>query len=201
MRARSGPEPRDSIRSARRSRVARIAATAAAPQLASGMRLVEIAPDCAGAGRRWIRPCKVWSWSRRRCAPRMLRITPRRLGEHVWPGVACAHCRSTGTCVVEPRDSTTDFRLRVVTPELLRAMPRASTGVSRGGRATATQSSGAGSEVLQLRDYRSGDPQHLDRLESDSAQRPAGQPRFFGGSAPRDRHCDRRGPRECAARR
>lgn len=86
-----------------------------------------------------------------------LRATPRRLGEYPWPDVRARIAGPLGLAWWT-RGLTTDFRLQVV-PELLRDDARRIGAVSAGARSRSML--GAGAEVLQLRDYRSGDPQHL----------------------------------------
>lgn len=86
-----------------------------------------------------------------------LRATPRRLGEYAWPDVRARIAGPLGLAWWTRR-LTTDFRLQVV-PELLRDDARRIGAVSTGARSRSML--GAGAEVLQLRDYRSGDPQHL----------------------------------------
>ncbi len=86
-----------------------------------------------------------------------LRITPRRLGEHTWPST---HTRLAGPLGLAwwTKRLVTDFRLRVV-PELLRDDARRMGAAAAGAKPRPI--AGTGSEVLQLRDYRIGDPQHL----------------------------------------
>ncbi|HEY5809518.1 MAG TPA: DUF58 domain-containing protein [Povalibacter sp.] len=86
-----------------------------------------------------------------------LRITPRRLGEHTWPAIRVRIAGPLGLAWW-PTRLATDFSLRVM-PELLRDDSRHLGAVSTGAKPRHT--TGAGSEVLQLRDYRSGDPQQL----------------------------------------
>ena len=86
-----------------------------------------------------------------------LRVTPRRLGEHQWPNVRARVAGPLGLAWWTKRLSA-DFRLQVV-PEMMRADSRSLGGVKSGARATAVV--GGGAEVLQLRDYQAGDPQHL----------------------------------------
>lgn len=86
-----------------------------------------------------------------------LRITPRRLGEHVWPTVRARVAGPLGLAWW-PKRLATDFKLRVI-PEVLRNDVRHPGAVSAGARPR--QMSGTGAEVLQLRDYRSGDPQNF----------------------------------------
>jgi uncharacterized protein (DUF58 family) len=86
-----------------------------------------------------------------------LRITPRRLGEFAWPDVRARIAGPLGLAWWGRR-LPTNFTFRVV-PE--RLMDNASsTGAVRAGSRTRSLL-GAGSEVLQLRDYRPGDPQNL----------------------------------------
>lgn len=84
-----------------------------------------------------------------------LRITPRRLGEHVWPAMRARIAGPLGLAWWSKRLAT-DFKLRVI-PEVLREGAKRAGAVSSG--AKPRQLIGAGSEVMQLRDYRSGDPQ------------------------------------------
>lgn len=86
-----------------------------------------------------------------------LRATPRRLGEYPWPAVRARIAGPLGLAWWK-RKLVTDFRFQVV-PELLRDDARRAGAVSTGVRSRSIL--GAGAEVLQLRDYRSGDPQHL----------------------------------------
>lgn len=86
-----------------------------------------------------------------------LRATPRRLGEYAWPNVRARIAGPLGLAWWTRR-LVTDFRLQVV-PELLRDDARRTGAVSTGARARSLL--GAGAEVLQLRDYRNGDPQHV----------------------------------------
>jgi uncharacterized protein (DUF58 family) len=90
-------------------------------------------------------------------ASAVLRITPRRLGEHAWPAL---HARLGGPLGLAwwSRRLEVDFKLRVL-PEVLGGGGRSFGAVSTGARAQPI--SGTGSEVLQLRDYRAGDSQHL----------------------------------------
>jgi uncharacterized protein (DUF58 family) len=90
-------------------------------------------------------------------AQTQLRVTPRRLGEHRWPPVRVRIAGPLGLAWWSQK-LTADFKLQVV-PEMMRADSRGLGGVRGGARATAVV--GAGAEVLQLRDYRPGDPQHL----------------------------------------
>ncbi|HMN46415.1 MAG TPA: DUF58 domain-containing protein [Povalibacter sp.] len=86
-----------------------------------------------------------------------LRITPRRLGEHAWPAIRTRIAGPLGLAWW-PKRLATDFRLQVM-PEVLRDDARRAGAVSSG--AKPRQLAGTGSEVLQLRDYRAGDPQQL----------------------------------------
>jgi uncharacterized protein (DUF58 family) len=86
-----------------------------------------------------------------------IRMTPRKLGLHVWP--------SMGTRIAGPlgvawwsRKLEPNYSMRVM-PELLRDGARRMGSVSGGVRSRSIL--GAGAEVLQLRDYRAGDPQNL----------------------------------------
>lgn len=86
-----------------------------------------------------------------------LRITPRRLGEFSWPTL---HARMAGPLGLAwwTQQLVPDFKLQVV-PELLRDDARRLGAVTAGARSRSMLGSGA--EILQLREYRSGDPQHL----------------------------------------
>lgn len=86
-----------------------------------------------------------------------LHATPRRLGEYAWPDVRARLAGPLGLAWWT-RQLVTDFRLQVV-PELLRDDVRRAGAISSGGRSRSV--AGAGAEILQLRDYRSGDPQQL----------------------------------------
>ena len=86
-----------------------------------------------------------------------LRAIPRRLGEYAWPEVRARIAGPLGLAWWSRRLAT-DFRLQVV-PEMLRDGARRVGAVTSGARSRSIL--GAGAEVLQLRDYRSGDPQHL----------------------------------------
>lgn len=86
----------------------------------------------------------------------LLRITPRRLGEHRWP-VMRARIGGPLGLAWWTRRLATDFKLQVV-PELLRDDARRLGAATLGSRTRATV--GAGAEIQQLRDYRDGDPQH-----------------------------------------
>lgn len=90
-------------------------------------------------------------------AEAQVRMTPRRLGEFGWPGVRARVAGPLGLAWWTRRLAP-DFKLQVV-PELLRDDARRFGAVSLGARSRSIL--GAGAEVLQLRDYRSGDPQHL----------------------------------------
>lgn len=90
-------------------------------------------------------------------AETQLRATPRRLGEHAWPDVRLRIAGPLGLAWWGRRVAA-NFKLRVV-PENLRTDAR-NLGSVRAGSKTRSML-GAGSEVLQLRDYRLGDPQHL----------------------------------------
>jgi uncharacterized protein (DUF58 family) len=86
-----------------------------------------------------------------------LRVTPRRLGEFAWPDVRARIAGPLGLAWWSRR-LVANFTFRVVPERLLENT--SSTGVvSVGARSRSIL--GAGSEVLQLRDYRTGDPQHL----------------------------------------
>jgi uncharacterized protein (DUF58 family) len=86
-----------------------------------------------------------------------LRIVPRRLGEHAWPSL---HARIAGPLGLAwwGRRLATDFKFRVM-PENLASAGRASGAAAAGLRARAVL--GPGSEVMQLREYRAGDAQHV----------------------------------------
>ena len=86
-----------------------------------------------------------------------LTIVPRKLGEHAWPQM---RARISGPLGLAwwTRKLTTDFKLLVGPAPLEESVARASA-MSLGVRSRSVL--GAGSELLQLRDYRSGDPQHL----------------------------------------
>ncbi|HEY4366271.1 MAG TPA: DUF58 domain-containing protein [Steroidobacteraceae bacterium] len=90
-------------------------------------------------------------------AQTQLRVTPRRLGEHRWPSVRARVAGPLGLAWWTQR-LTPDFKLQVV-PEMMRADSRGLSGARGGARAISV--AGAGAEVLQLRDYQAGDPQHL----------------------------------------
>lgn len=86
-----------------------------------------------------------------------LRTTPRKLGTHAWPGMEARLAGPLGfawwTRRLDP-----NYSMKVV-PELLRDEARRIGSVSGGVRSRAIL--GAGAEVLQLREYRAGDPQNL----------------------------------------
>ena len=85
-----------------------------------------------------------------------LRATPRRLGQHTWPGMQTRIAGPLGLAWWSRRlDASYSFK---VVPELLRDTEGRLGAV--GGGMRAHSSSGAGAEVLQLRDYRIGDPQN-----------------------------------------
>lgn len=86
-----------------------------------------------------------------------LRATPRRLGEYAWPALRMRIAGPLGLAWWGRRVAT-DFKLQVV-PERLRNDAGNLGAVRAGARSRSLL--GAGSEVLQLRDYRAGDPQHL----------------------------------------
>jgi len=86
-----------------------------------------------------------------------LRATPRRLGEYAWPALRMRVAGPLGLAWWGRRVAT-DFKLKVV-PERLRNDAGTLGAVRAGARSRSLL--GAGSEVLQLRDYRAGDPQHL----------------------------------------
>lgn len=86
----------------------------------------------------------------------LLRIVPRRLGEHRWPAMRIRIGGPLGLAWWTRRLAT-DFKLQVV-PELLRDDARRLGAATVGARTRAAP--GAGAEILQLRDYRRGDPQH-----------------------------------------
>ena len=85
-----------------------------------------------------------------------LRVTPRRLGHHVWPQMDARIAGPLGLAWWSRRlDAGYSFK---TVPELLRD-PAGRLGAIGGGvRAHSTH--GAGAEILQLRDYRIGDPQN-----------------------------------------
>lgn len=86
-----------------------------------------------------------------------LRITPRQLGEFSWPSVRARMAGPLGLAWWT-RKLDSGFTLQVA-PELLRDDARRLGAVTAGARSRSMQ--GAGAEILQLREYRSGDPQHL----------------------------------------
>jgi uncharacterized protein (DUF58 family) len=86
-----------------------------------------------------------------------VQATPRRLGEHAWPAMSARVAGPLGLAWWSRRLDTA-FKLRVV-PELLRDGATRLGAIGTGLRARSIL--GAGAEVLQLRDYRAGDPQHL----------------------------------------
>ena len=90
-------------------------------------------------------------------AQTQLRVTPRRLGEYQWPNVRARVAGPLGLAWWTQR-LVADFKLQVV-PEMMRADSRGLGGARGGARAAPV--AGAGAEVLQLRDYQAGDPQHL----------------------------------------
>lgn len=85
-----------------------------------------------------------------------LRATPRRLGQHVWPGMQARVGGPLGLAWWSRRfEPSYSFK---VMPELLRATAGRISAVGGGMRAHFNQ--GAGAEILQLREYRVGDPQN-----------------------------------------
>lgn len=85
-----------------------------------------------------------------------LRATPRRLGQHTWPAMQTRIAGPLGLAWWTRRlDVSYSFK---IVPELLRDAGRRLGAVSGGVRAHSTL--GAGAEILQLRDYRLGDPQN-----------------------------------------
>jgi uncharacterized protein (DUF58 family) len=90
-------------------------------------------------------------------AETQLSATPRRLGEFAWPDMRVRIAGPLGLAWWSRRLAA-DFTLRVV-PESLRHDARSLGAVRAGARSRSILGSGA--EVLQLRDYRTGDPQHL----------------------------------------
>jgi uncharacterized protein (DUF58 family) len=86
-----------------------------------------------------------------------LTIVPRRLGEHSWPPMRARIAGPLGLAWWT-RKLAPDFRLHVV-PALLEESEVRAGAVSLGSRSRSIL--GAGSELLQLREYRGGDPQHL----------------------------------------
>ncbi len=89
-------------------------------------------------------------------AQTQLRIVPRRLGDHAWPSLRARIAGPLGLAWWGRR-LPADFRLHVI-PEHLEGAGRASGAVSAGQRASAML--GAGSEIMQLREYRPGDAQN-----------------------------------------
>lgn len=85
-----------------------------------------------------------------------LHATPRRLGQHTWPGMQARVAGPLGLAWWS-RWLDVSYSLRVM-PELLRDGARRLGAI--GGGARAQSSLGAGAEILQLRDYRIGDPQN-----------------------------------------
>lgn len=90
-------------------------------------------------------------------AQAQLRATPRRLGVFAWPPMRVRIAGPLGLAWWGRRVPA-DFKLHVV-PESLRDAARSASAIRAGARMRSML--GAGSEVLQLRDYRPGDPQHL----------------------------------------
>ena len=86
-----------------------------------------------------------------------VRATPRRLGQHVWPSMQARVAGPMGLAWWSRRLDV-NYTMKVM-PELLRDGARRIGAVSGGVRARSIL--GAGAEVLQLRDYRAGDPQNL----------------------------------------
>lgn len=86
-----------------------------------------------------------------------LRVTPRRLGDFAWPDVRARIAGPFGLAWWGRR-LPANFTFRVV-PERLMDSSSSSGAVRAGARTRSLL--GAGSEVLQLRDYRAGDPQNL----------------------------------------
>lgn len=88
---------------------------------------------------------------------RVIVVTARRLGAHPWPAL---RARAAGVLGLAwwSRSLPANFSLQVL-PDLLDSVS-ARLGAVEGGSRTAT-TVGAGLEVLQLREYRSGDAQHL----------------------------------------
>lgn len=85
-----------------------------------------------------------------------LQATPRRLGQHTWPDMQTRIAGPLGLAWWSRRlDASYSFK---VVPELLRDPGRRLGAVGGGVRAHSTL--GAGAEILQLRDYRVGDPQN-----------------------------------------
>lgn len=86
-----------------------------------------------------------------------VRTTPRKLGLHAWPSVNARIAGPLGLAWWS-RKLEPNYSMRVM-PELLRDGARRVGSVSGGMRTRSIL--GAGAEVLQLRDYRAGDPQNL----------------------------------------
>src|SRR5688572_20735593 len=86
-----------------------------------------------------------------------LRTTPRKLGLHAWPSMQARIAGPLGLAWWS-RKLEPNYSMRVM-PELLRDGARRIGLVSGGVRSRSIL--GAGAEVLQLRDYRAGDPQNL----------------------------------------
>lgn len=85
-----------------------------------------------------------------------LGATPRRLGQHQWPGMQVRVGGPLGLAWWSRRfDTSYSFK---VMPELLRDSAGRISAVAGGMRAHLNQ--GAGAEILQLREYRAGDPQN-----------------------------------------
>lgn len=86
-----------------------------------------------------------------------LRTTPRKLGVHAWPSMPARIAGPLGLAWWSRRLET-NYSMKVA-PELLRDGARRISAVTGGVRTRSIL--GAGAEVLQLRDYRAGDPQNL----------------------------------------
>jgi uncharacterized protein (DUF58 family) len=86
-----------------------------------------------------------------------LRTVPRKLGVHVWPSMQARIAGPLGLAWWARRLEP-NYTMRVM-PELLRDGSRRIGATSGGVRSRSLL--GAGAEVLQLRDYRAGDPQNL----------------------------------------
>jgi uncharacterized protein (DUF58 family) len=86
-----------------------------------------------------------------------IRTTPRKLGVHAWPSMQARLAGPLGLAWWS-RKLEPNYSMRVM-PELLRDGARRIGSVSGGVRSRSIL--GAGAEVLQLRDYRAGDPQNL----------------------------------------
>jgi uncharacterized protein (DUF58 family) len=84
-------------------------------------------------------------------------VTPRQLGSLAWPSIKTRIAGPLGLAWWSQRVRT-EFSLRVL-PDMLAATDHHL--AARAGGRTALRSSGAGTEVLQLRDYQSGDSMHL----------------------------------------